>query len=78
MVICRTQRMVAQDLDDMTIGNPPARALHDHTFQFYLQSRQAQNAAFHLGQLCLGDGIGGSAGLVGIVRQAEEVADSFE
>ena len=78
MVICRTQRMVAQDLDDMTIGNPPARALHDHTFKLGLQRGQARKAAFNLGQLRLRDGIGCRARLIGSVRQTEKVPDRFQ
>jgi hypothetical protein len=70
--------MVAKDLDDPAIGDPPARALHDHALLFRLQRGKAHQATFHLGQLRLGDGVGGSAALVGMVRQAEQVADCLE
>ena len=70
--------MVAQNLDHPAISDPPARALHNHAFQFGLERRQPREAAFYLCQLRLGDGIGGSAGLVGIVGQAEKIADRFQ
>jgi hypothetical protein len=37
VVIGLAKRVVAQHLDDAAIGDPPARALHDHAFEFRLQ-----------------------------------------
>ena len=70
--------MVAQHLDHPAIGDLPACALHDHAFEFGFQRGQPRKAAFNLGQLRPGDGIGGGAGLIRIVRQAEKIADRFE
>ena len=70
--------MVAQHFDHPAIGDFPACALHDHAFQFTFQRRQPRKTAFDLSQLRLGDGIGAGTGLVGLVRQAEEVADCLE
>ena len=70
--------MVAQHFDHPAIGDFPACALHDHAFQFTFQRRQPRKTAFDLSQLRLGDGIGAGTGLVGLVRQAEEVADRLK
>lgn len=70
--------MVAENLDYPAVRDPAARALHHHALKFRLQSGQPRKAAFNLGQLCPCDGIGGGAGLVGFVRQAQEVADCLE
>ena len=77
-VIGRAERMVAQHLDHPAIGNAAARALQHHALQFSLQRRQSRKAAFDLGQLRAGDGIGGGTGLVRPIRQAEQIADGFE
>ena len=74
----RAKRMVAQHLDHPAIGDRPARALHDHAFKFDLQGHQPGEAALNLGQLRARDGVGGGAGLVRIVRKAEEIADRFQ
>ncbi len=71
-----SQALPADALD--LLGDTPARALHDHAFQFSFQRRQPDNAAFDLGKLRLGDRIGGSAGLVGFIREAEKVADCLQ
>ena len=77
-VIGRAEGVVAQDFNDPAIGDFPTCTLHDHTFQFGLQSGQARQAAFNLGKLRAGDGIGSGAGLVWPVREAEQVADRFQ
>ena len=77
-VIGRAEGVVAQNLDHPAIGDAPTRALHDHPLKFCLQGHQSGEAAFNLGQLRPGDGISSSAGLVGSVRQAEEIADRFQ
>ena len=70
--------MIAQDLDDPTIGYPVTRALDHHTLKFGLQGRQAGKTAFNLGKLRFGDCVGCGTGLIRIVGQAEKVADGFE
>ena len=70
--------MIAQDLDDPTIGYPVTRALDHHALKLGLQGRQAGKTAFDLGKLRFGDGVGCGTGLIGIVEQAEKVADRLK
>ena len=70
--------MITQHLNDPTIGDPVPCALDDHAFKFGFQGCQAGHATFYFGELGLGDRVGCSAGLIGIVRQAEKVADRLE
>lgn len=77
-VVRNAQRMITQNLDDPTIGYPVTRALDHHALKFGLQGRQAGKTAFDLGKLRFGDGVGCGTGLIGIVGQAEKVADRLK
>lgn len=77
MIGC-AKRMVTQNFDDPAIGNLAARTLHDHALEFGFQRGQARKATFDFDQLRPSDGISGGTGLVGIVRQAQEIPDRLE
>ena len=77
-MVSRAERMVAQNFDHPALGDPAARALHEHAFEFRLEGRQPREAAFDFGELRPGDGIGCGTGPVGLIRQAEQIADRFQ
>ena len=60
--------VVGEHFDDAAVGNRAMRAFHHHALQLCLESGQAGKATFDLDQLCLGDCVGGLAGLVGSIR----------
>lgn len=72
------KRMVPQHLDDPAVGDLAARALHHHAFKLGLEGRQPREAAFDFDKLRPRNGICGCAGLIGVVREAEKVADRLE
>lgn len=71
-------RVIAQHLDHPASFDPPAFALLDHSAQLNLERLQAGDPAFHLAQLGLRDPVGVLAGLVGGIRQAQQLADSIQ
>ena len=74
MVDCSAEGVVAQDLDDPTVGNAPAPALLDHPFKLAAQRLKALDPLFDIAELRFRDGIRGLAGLFGLVAEAQQVA----
>ena len=70
--------MVAENLNHAAIGNHATGALDQHPLQFDRQFCHPRDARLDRGKLRKGDGGGGGAGLVWLVRQAEKVADGIE
>ena len=79
MVVLRgAETVVAQNLDHPAVGDGAVGALRDHPLEFRFERPEARDSCADGGKLGSGDGIGGGAGLVGPVRQAEKVADRLE
>ena len=74
MVDCSAEGVVAQDLDDPTVGNAPAPALLDHPFKLATQRLKALDPLFDIAELRFRDGIRGLAGLFGLVAEAQQIA----
>ena len=77
-MVLRAVRMVAEHLNDPAVGDGSLRTLGDHPVQLRFQRRQTRDARLHCGKLVLRDDVGGCAGLVGPVGEAEQVADRLE
>lgn len=71
-------RVVAQDLDDPTIGDAPAPALFDHAFEFRAQCLQVRDPLFHVSQLRPCNGVYSLAGLVRLVTETQQVTDGLQ
>ena len=78
MVWRYTLAVVPQHFDHAAIADGTSFTLYDHTLQFRIQGVQLGDAAFACRNLRAGDGIGGGAGLLGPVGQAQEVADGIK
>jgi hypothetical protein len=70
--------MVAQRLDYAAVGDGPLCALPDHPLQLGFQRRQLRDPGLHRSELLLRDDVGGCAGLVGLVGEAQKVADGVQ
>ena len=71
-------RVIAQHLDDPAIGYRVTGTLHHHALQFGFQGHKPRKAALNLGKLRPCNGVCSGAGLIGIVRQAEQIADCLQ
>lgn len=70
-----TLAVVGQDLDDATLGIPPARTFADHALQFDLERRQARDPLLDLSEPGAGNQIGRCTGLIGIILKSEQGPD---
>ena len=77
-MILRTERMIAQHLDDPATGNSPLSTLRDHPLQLRFQRRQARDARLDSSELLLRNNVGGCTGLIRPVREAQQIADCVE
>jgi hypothetical protein len=70
-----TLAVIGQDLDEATLGNPPARTFVDHALQFDLERRQARNPLLDLSEPGAGNHVGCCTGLIGVILKGEQGAD---
>ena len=70
--------VIAQDFEYPAIARLSATALPDHAAQLGSKRIEARNPLFHLLQLPFRDRVGVVAGLVGGIRQIQELADRFK
>jgi hypothetical protein len=74
MIRC-AKRVIAQNFDDLAIGDAAARALLNHPFKLGLERSEPQKPAFNFRQLRFGNGVGGGTGLVWGIRQGKKIAN---
>jgi hypothetical protein len=69
--------VVCQHLDDAAFADLSVPAAFDHVLEFGFQGREVAYPLNHFGQPGLGDGVGGRAGLAGIVLQGQQRPDGL-
>lgn len=75
MVRVHALAMISQHFDDTALGQAPMAAALDHHLQLGLECRQTRDTLLDLDQARLGDSVGRSAGLTGIVSQGQQSLD---
>lgn len=66
-----TERVVSQHLDHPTVADAATCTLLQHALQLGLEGDEPGYPRLHLGELRPGDAIGGVAGLIGSIREAQ-------
>jgi hypothetical protein len=70
--------MVREYFDDAAVGDPSAAALVDHALQLRLKSVQPLDPLLDLAQVRFDDAVGGDAGPVRVISQAQQFANCAE
>lgn len=78
MLVSLAERVIAEDGDDAAVGDPAAAALVQHSGQLQPQCLQAGDPALDLVKLTLSNGVDGLTWFIGIVHQAQQIADRLQ
>ena len=75
MIVGGTFRVIGQDFDHATVGDPAVPALPHHALEFRLERRKAGDPGLHFMQVGTGDPIGLITLPIRIVAEVKQSAD---
>lgn len=77
-VVGDAERVIAEHFNHSAVGNRAPGALHDHALKLRLERCEPRDALLHGRELSARNGISCGTGLVGVVREAQKVADRLK
>jgi hypothetical protein len=78
MIIGQAVPMIRQHLDNAAFGDPSAAALGNHAPQLALKGAQPRDPLLDLAKMHLRDAVDDGAGAVGMVGEAQQLANGIE